>query len=191
MSQTSPLVFNWSTIGSFFYFFILGSTLVTCLRCWIQWCVSKKYSSTIFLGIFLFHVFDFPHLPGKTTISTNFLIQPKFNSLGITYNIAIHSPPMVLKMTFIALSQSTKMLSRLSNKTAGCTYTVWYAKGLRISTGCLKEGRSQGPWQMYGEYFAQNSTWYMMMAEYSTSLIHTISYILYHTPWTTAGYIRG
>ncbi len=65
-----------------------------------------------------------PNLPGKTTTSTNFLIQQRFNSLGITYNIVIHSPPMALSMTFIASSQSTKMLSALSNKTTGCTYTA-------------------------------------------------------------------
>ncbi len=65
-----------------------------------------------------------PILPGKTTISTNFLIQQRFNSLGITYNIVRHSPPMALLMTFIASSQSTKMLSALSNKTTGCTYTA-------------------------------------------------------------------
>jgi len=65
-----------------------------------------------------------PNLPGKTTISTNFSIQQRFNSLGITYNIVSHSPPMARMMTFIASSQSTKMLSALSNKTAGCTYTA-------------------------------------------------------------------
>ncbi len=130
------------------------------------------------------------NLQGKTTISTNFSIQPKFNSSGITYNIVSHSPLTDLTMSFIALSQSTKMLSALSNKTAGCTYSIWYAKGVRISTGCVREDRSQGPWQMYGVYFIQNSTWYMMMVEYSTSPIHTTSYILYHTPWTAAMYIR-